>query len=123
MCERLITHATQQAVTNRFCTTLAFTRIVSTTSSTLSCPPFEIRSIAEALLFCTAELVFTELPIPNIDPLSFEGRLIMGGRTGGAFVETWVDCVQIEAIQGALFQMTEIIYDENSDEITLKESA
>ena len=36
----------------------------------------------------------------GLDPQTFAGRVIVGGRTGGAFVETQIDCIQIEAING-----------------------
>jgi hypothetical protein len=41
--------------------------------------------------------VVVDLTIPGLDLPTFKSRLIMGGRTGGAFTEALIDCVEIEA--------------------------
>jgi hypothetical protein len=64
-----------------------------------------------------------DAPIPGIDLNTFQGRMIAGGRTGGAFVETLLDCVQIESFAGQPLRMTDIVYDQENDQFTLSWTA
>lgn len=71
-------------------------------------PPIEHELFAEATVF-------------GFDPATFTGRLIMGGRTGGAFVDSWIDNIRIGSIAGSGgdLRITEITYDQTAGEVGL----
>ncbi|MFT5106942.1 MAG: hypothetical protein ACI9UA_002569 [Pseudoalteromonas tetraodonis] len=74
--------------------------------------------IEDVMGHSTEHAVFSDVVVPELDLSALRPRLIMGGRTGDAFVQTEFDCILISGATER-FHVTGVVLDEDSGVMTV----